>query len=366
MIKFLDLHKLNARFETEFQEKFKSFLDSGHYILGKEVLKFEEDFASYCGTKYCVGTSNGLDALILIFEALKQLGKLKEGDEVLVPANTYIASILSVLHAGLNPIFIEPDLHTYNISPNHILDKITSKTKAILVVHLYGQLADMNQIGPIAEANGLLVIEDAAQAHGAQNKFGVKAGNFGYASGFSFYPSKNLGALGDAGAVTTNDLELKEVIGKLRNYGNKEKYINQYAGFNNRLDELQAGILNIKLATLDADNIRRRQIAKRYLKEINNEKLVLPQYDGSENHVFHVFVVMVDHRKNFIEYLKNSNIESLIHYPISPSEQEAFLQFQELELPLTKSIHDRVVSLPISPVLEENEIDYVIKTINHY
>ena len=366
MIKFLDLHKVNARFENDFQLKFKSFLDSGHYILGKEVSKFEADFASYCGTKYCVGTSNGLDALILIFKALIQLGKLKEGDEVLVPANTYIASILSVMHAGLKPVFVEPDLGSYNISPKHILNNITSHAKAILVVHLYGQLADMDQIGLIAEQKGLLVIEDAAQAHGAQNKSGVKAGNFGIAAGFSFYPSKNLGALGDAGAVTTNDLELKEVISKLRNYGNKEKYVNQYAGFNNRLDELQAGILNVKLPTLDADNSRRRQIAQTYLQGIRNDKLVLPQYDGSQNHVFHVFVVLVDDRKNFIKFLNSANIEFLIHYPIAPSEQEAFAQFEELSLPITKSVHERIVSLPMSPVLEDHEIDYVIKTINHY
>jgi len=366
MIKFQDLHKINARFETEFQEQFQQFLDSGYYVLGKQVANFETHYASYCGTSNCIGTSNGLDALILIFKSFKVLGVLKENDEVLVPANTYIASILSVIHSGLKPVFVEPDIHSYNISALEIEKHITSKTKAILAVHLYGQLADMTQINSIAKKHDLLVIEDAAQAHGARDGEGNKAGNLSDAAAFSFYPSKNLGALGDGGAITTNNEKLAEIARKLRNYGSSEKYMNELAGFNNRLDEIQAAFLNIKLPILDEDNNERRRIAKRYLSEMNNEKIKLPFYKNTLDHVFHQFVVRVDNRNHFLDYLKNNDIETLIHYPIPPHKQEALRDYEALQLPITEGIHETIVSLPISPVMTENEVTQIINAINKY
>jgi dTDP-4-amino-4,6-dideoxygalactose transaminase len=353
---------------------FKRFLDSGHYILGNEVQDFEANFAAYCGTKHCIGTANGLDALILIFKAYIHLGKLQQGDEIIVPANTYIASILSVIHSGLKPVFVEPNQATFNISPSEIEKQITNKTKAILVVHLFGQLANMEAINAIAKKNNLLVIEDAAQAHGAvlSSEFRVqstellKAGNLGKASAFSFYPSKNLGALGDAGAVTTNDSELAECIRLLRNYGSSKKYENTLLGYNSRLDELQAAILNIKLQYLDSDNERRTSIAKRYLSEIKNKNVQLPFYDGSENHVFHVFVVIVDDRTRFLSHLETHHVGYLIHYPIAPHKQEALSDYQHLSLPITEHIHESCVSIPISPVMTDEDVETVISVINLY
>lgn len=366
MVKFLDLHKINLRFEADFQRKFQDFLDSGYYILGHHVKKFEADFANYCGTRFCIGTANGLDALTLIFKGFIHLDKLNEGDEVLVPANTYIASILSVLHANLKPVFVEPDAHTFNISPNNIEKHITPQTKAILAVHLYGQLADMEAINKIAKSNGLLVIEDAAQAHGAVNKDEIKAGNLSDAAGFSFYPSKNLGALGDGGAVTTNHQDLAEIISKLRNYGTSSKYVNDVIGVNSRLDEIQAAFLGIKLNSLDADNEKRRAIARQYLSRIANRKVKLPYYNGSKNHIFHVFVVQVEDRKGFVSYLESKGIQILIHYPIPPHKQEALKDYAELNLPLTETIHETILSLPISPVISNDDVDKVIQTVNSY
>jgi dTDP-4-amino-4,6-dideoxygalactose transaminase len=366
MIKFLDVQAINARFENEFQEKFKEFLNSGQYILGQEVEVFESNYANYCGTSHCIGTSNGLDALILIFKAYIQLGVLKTGDEVLVPANTYIASILSVIHSGLTPIFVEPSTKTFNISPEEIKKQITSKTRAVLVVHLYGQLADMERINAIAKMNKLLVIEDAAQAHGAIDNEGLIAGNLADAGAFSFYPSKNFGALGDAGAVTTNNAELANAVRELRNYGSKEKYVNSSLGYNNRMDTIQAAFLNIKLPILDNDNNRRREIAGRYLSEIHNKKIKLPFYDESKNHVFHVFVILVDNRSEFIKYLKRHDIETLIHYPIPSHKQEALTSFNHLSLPVTEYIHENIVSIPISPVITDIQVDQIINLINTY
>ena len=366
MIKFLDLHKINSRFEAEFQEQFEKFLKSGHYILGHEVASFEANYAKYCGTKHCIGISNGLDALILIFRAYKILGMLKENDEVIVPANTYIASILPVIHNGLKPVFVEPDSATYNISALEIEKHITSKTKAILAVHLYGQLANMNAINTVAKEHNLLVVEDAAQAHGAVCETGEKAGCLSDVAAFSFYPSKNLGALGDGGAVTTNNDVLAETIKKLRNYGASKKYVNELLGFNNRLDEIQAAFLNIKLKTLDDDNAIRRRIAKRYLSEMNNKKVKLPFYNNSLNHIFHLFVVSVENRTDFISYLERNQIQTLIHYPIAPHQQEALKDYASLNLPVTEHIHNTIVSLPISPVMNEKEVTQIINAINLY
>ncbi|WP_047545159.1 DegT/DnrJ/EryC1/StrS family aminotransferase [Psychroserpens sp. Hel_I_66] len=367
MIEFLNLNKLNARFEDEFSSQFKSFLKKGYYIKGTQVEQFEKSFADYCGTKHCIGVANGLDALTLIFKAYIELGKLNVGDEVLVPANTYIASILSVINAGLIPIFIEPDENTFNISPSEILKHIKPSVKAILVVHLYGQLANMTEINAIAKQNALLVIEDAAQAHGAFSiSEGKKAGNLSDAAGFSFYPTKNLGALGDAGAVTTNDDELAHCIKLLHNYGSSKKYVNEKLGFNSRLDELQATFLNIKLKFLDEQNDRRRAIANLYLESIKNPKIKLPYYDGTDNHVFHVFVVRVENRSHFMDYLENSKIGYLIHYPIAPHQQKALIKYKSLYLPVTEVIHDSVISIPLSPVMTNAEVQTVINALNLY
>jgi dTDP-4-amino-4,6-dideoxygalactose transaminase len=383
MIPFLDLKKINERYETAFQEKLKVVLEKGWYILGNEVTAFETNFARYCGTKYCIGVGNGLDALTLIFKGYIQLGKLQKGDEVIVPANTYIASILAILQADLVPILVEPKLETYNINPDLISEKISSKTKAILVVHLYGQLAEMNAINEIALANNLLVIEDAAQAHGAEIDFRlksddfrlqksgeIKSGNLSNAAAFSFYPGKNLGALGDGGAVTTNDPDLAKTIQSLRNYGSETKYYNDCIGVNSRLDELQAAFLNVKLPNLDTENEHRITIAKRYLSEINNEKIILPTVSlrgtKQSNHVFHLFVIRTPNRTDLQEYLTQNNIQTLIHYPVPPHKQKALSEWNNLSFPITEKIHNEVLSLPISPVLTMEEVDCIIEILNKY
>ncbi|WP_396141835.1 DegT/DnrJ/EryC1/StrS family aminotransferase, partial [Flavobacterium sp.] len=359
MIPFLNLKKLNQPFEVVFQQKMKQFLDGGWYILGSEVKTFETNFANYCGAKHCIGVGNGLDALVLIFKGYIQLGKLQKGDEVIIPANTYIASILAVMHADLVPVLIEPRLETYTLDSEKIEAKITPKTKAILPVHLYGQLCEMEVINSIAKKHNLLVVEDAAQAHGAMwNE--IKAGNFGNAAGFSFYPGKNLGALGDAGAITTNDDALAEVLFSMRNYGSKVKYENEIIGVNSRLDELQAAFLNIKLGHLDAENESRRAIAKRYLSEIKNDKIVLPNWDFSQNHVFHLFVIRTTDRLVLQNYLKESGIETMIHYPIPPHKQKALATWNHLSLPITEQIHNEVLSIPMNSSLTNDEIDQII------
>jgi dTDP-4-amino-4,6-dideoxygalactose transaminase len=365
MIHFLNLKKLNQPFEAAFEKKMKQFLDGGWYVLGNEVKQFETDFAAYCGTKYCIGVGNGLDALVLIFKAYIQLGKLKKRDEVIVPANTYIASILAVLQADLVPVLVEPKLDSFTINPDEIEYKITSKTKAILPVHLYGQLCEMKAIIEIAKKYNLLVIEDAAQAHGTEWN-GIKAGNFGDATGFSFYPGKNLGALGDAGAITTNYDELAEVLFSLRNYGSKVKYENEILGINSRLDELQAAFLNIKLKQLDSENDFRRNLAKQYLSEIKNDKLILPAYDFSKNHVFHLFVIRTSNRLALQYFLKDNGIETMIHYPIPPHKQKALSDWNNLSFPITEKIHEEVLSIPLNSSVSKTEVDYIISKLNSY
>lgn len=366
MIPFLDLKAINARFEEEFQEKFNRFLHSGHYILGSEVALFEANFARFCGTTYCIGVGNGLDALRLILEGYKQLGKLKENDQILVAANTFIATILAIKQAGLKPVLVDADLETYNFDLNDLRHKISKETKAILPVHLYGQLAPMTELKKIANEFDLLIIEDAAQAHGAANEEGIRAGNLGDAAGFSFYPGKNLGALGDGGAVTTNDSKLAEVISKLRNYGTSKKYVNDFIGFNSRLDEIQAAFLNCKLPVLQADNERRQEIAKTYLQQISNPKIALPKIIGQKDHVFHLFVVRVENRLDFIDYLDRSGIGHLIHYPIAPHKQEALKEFAQQSLPITEKIHEEVISIPISPVMTDAQVLKVIEVLNKF
>lgn len=366
MIRFMDLHSVNKRFNKEFNQAYTKFLDSGRYILGSEVKNFENNFANYCGTKHCIGTANGLDALTLIFKAYIELGVLKKGDEVVVPANTYIASILAIIHTGLNPVLIEPDEDTFNISPSKIEEAITWKTRAVLVVHLYGQLADMNSIQDIVKKHNLLLIEDAAQAHGAINKDGIKTGNFGDAAGFSFYPSKNLGALGDAGCVTTNNLDLASMVRKLSNYGADSKYVNNVKGYNSRLDEIQAMFLNVKLPFLDSDNDYRINIANEYALKINTDKIKLPNVSKNNDHVFHQFVIRIDDRDNFVNYLNEKGVETLIHYPIPPYKQKALSEFSYLTLPITERIHKTVVSLPLYPTMNKQDVQKIIDLINTY
>lgn len=378
MIPFLDLKKMNEPYETAFQEKLKTVLDNGWYILGKELETFEKAFAEYCQTQYCIGVGNGFDALVLIFKGYIELGKLKKGDEVIVPANTYIASILAILQADLIPVLVEPKLETYNINPDLIREKITSKTKAILAVHLYGQSAEMDKINEIAQEHNFIVVEDCAQSHGikkSQNlnsKFQTgenlksKIYNLKSSSAFSFYPGKNLGCLGDGGAITTNDSELAKVLFSLRNYGSEKKYYNDYIGVNSRLDELQAGFLNLKLPNLDADNDKRRAIAKRYLNEIKNDKIELPFWDLSNNHVFHLFVIRTENRENLQEYLIQNNIQTVIHYPVPPHQQKAFSDWNTLSFPITEKIHNEVLSLPMSPVLTDSEVDFIVAVLNTY
>ncbi len=366
MIPFLDLKAINQRFEKDFQDSFHQFLESGYYILGNQVKLFEANFARYCGTKHCIGVGNGLDALRLILEGYKILGKLEENDEVLVTSNTYIATILAIKQAGLKAVLVEADLKNYNFDLEALKNSISPKTKAIMPVHLYGQLSPMEEILKLSKAYNLLVIEDAAQAHGANAANGIRAGNLGDAAGFSFYPTKNLGALGDGGAVTTNDDALASTVSKLRNYGTSTKYVNELVGFNSRLDELQAAFLNVKLPTLDADNERRRAMAKLYLSQIKNDKITLPNFDGSQNHVFHLFVVRVENRNAFIDYLDRNNVGHLIHYPIPPHRQKALSEFANLRFPNTEKIHNEIISLPMSPVMTEDEVKTVISVLNKY
>ena len=363
MISFLDLKLLNAKYRDELVQVATQVIDSGWYVQGSQVESFEKEFAAYCGTKHCIGVANGLDALILILRACKELGHLKEGDEVIVPANTYIASILAITENNLKPILVEPNELTYNISPDEIQKAITPHTKAILAVHLYGQLADMPAITNIAYKYNLLVIEDSAQAHGA-NIDGKKAGNWGDASGFSFYPGKNLGALGDAGAVTTNNDELAQTIRALGNYGSDKKYENLYQGVNSRLDEMQAAFLRVKLKHIDMEIQSRRQIAKSYLDGINNPNIQLPQWMVDEQHVFHLFVIRTKQREKLMRYLVENGVQTLAHYPIAPHQQKAYQAWSNFSFPITELVHQQVLSLPMSPVMSDEDVQTVIRVIN--
>lgn len=366
MIKFLDLQQINARHRDALIQKSTELIDSGWYIQGKMVAEFEKELAAYIGTKHAVGVANGLDALILILRACLQLGYLKPGDQVLVPANTYIASILAISENGLVPVLVEPDPETYNISCAELQKSITSGTKAVLNVHLYGRASWSQELEDLLERHQLLCIEDNAQAIGAH--FGErKTGNLGLASGFSFYPGKNLGCLGDGGAVTTNDDELARMVRVLCNYGSQKKYQNLVKGVNSRLDELQAGYLSVKLPFLDAENEARRNIAQRYINGITNPKIHLPEIpvDGSE-HVWHLFVIRTKERSRLQEYLLEKGIQTMIHYPIPPHKQEAYSEWNELSFPLTERIHEEVLSLPMSHVLTDLEVETIIGAVNSF
>lgn len=364
MIPFLDLQAINAQYRDELIAACTRVIDSGWYIAGSELAQFEQEFASYCGSKHAIGVANGLDALILTLRAWKELGKLKDGDEVIVPSNTYIASILAISANDLVPVLVEPDLATYNLCPVKTAAAITPKTRAILPVHLYGQLADMPAIMDIAQRHNLLVLEDSAQAHGASID-GKKAGNWGDASGFSFYPGKNLGALGDAGAVTTNDDELAATLRALRNYGSHEKYKNLFQGVNSRLDEIQAAMLSVKLKHLDTEIAHRRKVATAYLAGINNAAITLP-VPHDEAHVWHVFVIRCEQREALQKHLAEQGVQTLIHYPIAPHQQQAYKEWNMDSYPVSEMIHQQVMSLPIGPTVTDEQVTLVIEMVNSF
>jgi len=366
MIKFLDLYKINNMRREELKSAFERVLDSGWFIMGSELKQFEQEFATYCGVKHCIGVANGLDALILIIRAYKELGVFKDSDEILVPSNTYIASILAISENNLIPILVEPDLETYNLNAENLENGLSSRTVAILPVHLYGQLCDMETINSFAKIHNLKVIEDCAQSHGALNQYGLRAGNLGDAAGFSFYPGKNLGALGDGGAVTTNDDDLAATVRALLNYGSNIKYKNKFKGINSRLDELQAALLRVKLKYLEEETHKRQLIAHRYLEGISNPRIILPKLQFDQAHVWHLFVVRTEFRDELQQYLLQKGIQTVIHYPIPPHHQDAYAEWNQLSLPISERIHREVLSLPMSHVLSDQDVDEIILAINEY
>jgi len=382
MIKFLDIQKVTERFEPELSQAIQRVVKRGWFLLGEEVEAFEIEYAAYIGSKYCIGVANGLDSLRLIFNAYLVLGIMKEGDEVIVPANTFIASILAISDNKLKPVLVEPDINTYNLDISLIENHITSRTKAIMVVHLYGQACWSDKIIKVAKKYNLKIIEDNAQAVGAlvQSKIGNvehltnrRTGSLGHAAGHSFYPGKNLGALGDGGAVTTNEDELARVIRALANYGSTKKYINDYQGLNSRLDELQAAVLRVKLPFLDGDNQRRREIAQYYIENIKQPDIILPVLKSSDkqkplhsvlSHVWHLFVILHPHRDNLQKHLTDHGVQTLIHYPIPPHKQRAFSDWNNLYIPITEKISLECLSLPISNVMSDEDAEQVVKLIN--
>jgi dTDP-4-amino-4,6-dideoxygalactose transaminase len=372
MIKFLDLKAINDSFEPELSDAVKRVLDSGWYLLGKENEAFEKEYASYIGTKHCIGVANGLDALRLIFKAYIEMGIMQNGDEVIVPANTYIASILAITDNRLVPVLVEPDIKTYNIDSKLIEAKITKRTKAILLVHLYGQNAMNSEMKQLVDKYKLKLIEDNAQAAGCYY-YNKRTGSLGDVAGHSFYPGKNLGALGDGGAVTCNDEKLAFVIRALANYGSSKKYVNDYQGLNSRLDEIQAAILRVKLKRLDADNQRRREIAQYYIENIKHPDIILPTFNFELStlnfqltHIWHLYVIRTQNRDRLQQYLTENDIQTLIHYSIPPHKQLAYKEWNGMSFPITEKIHNEVLSLPISAVLTIREVKYVVKAINSF
>lgn len=365
VIKFLDLQKINAQYASELKQAAYRVIDSGWYLMGNELNSFEQNYASFCNVKYALGVANGLDALRLIFKGYIELGVMKKGDEVIVPANTYIASVLAITDNGLIPIFVEPDIQTLNLDSTKIEAVISKRTKAILTVHLYGQISTDQRMLDVCHKFKLKLIEDGAQSHGAKWE-GKISGAIGDAAGHSFYPGKNLGALGDAGAVTTNDEALADTIKALRNYGSHKKYENLYQGLNSRLDEIQAAFLNVKLKYINDDILGRRKVANFYLNNITNNSLILPKVINDNGHVWHLFVVLTENRAQLNSYLEKKGIQSLIHYPIPPHKQEAFKEFNSLNFPITEKIHKEVLSLPISACMTTTEINYVVEALNNY
>lgn len=370
MIPFLDLKGLNSQYSNELSEAASRVIASGWYVQGEEVKEFEREFSEFCGTRYCVGVANGLDALILTLRAWKELGRLQEGDEVIVPANTYIASILAITENGLVPVLVEPDEATFNLSLRKTADAITSKTRVVLAVHLYGKLSPMPEVLSLAREHGLLILEDSAQAHGAEIN-GRKAGNWGDASAFSFYPGKNLGAIGDAGAVTTNDEELAATIRALGNYGSQQKYHNLYQGVNSRLDEIQAAMLRVKLRHLNSESVRRKEVALAYASGINHSRIMQPigpkeSLESLTDHAFHLYVIRTEHRNELQKHLLHEGVQTLVHYPIPPHQQQAYSSWNADSYPLTELIHNQVLSLPMSPVLTDEQVNTVVSACNSF
>lgn len=368
MIKFLDLKKINDSYEPELSIAIKRVLDSGWYLLGNEVHEFENEYAKFIGTKHCIGVANGLDALRLILRAYIELRVMKEGDEIIVPANTFIASVLAISENKLRPILVEPSLDTYNIDPFLIEEKITERTKGIMIVHLYGQNSMHPEIQRLVDKYHLKLIEDNAQSQGCY--YGAKrTGSIGDAAGHSFYPGKNLGALGDAGAVTTDDNELATMVRVLGNYGSSRKYLNDYKGLNSRLDEIQSAVLRIKLRNLDNDNLNRKKAAYFFIENIKSKKIALPRFEYSVDdmsHVWHLFVIRTKERNRLQDYLTSKGIQSIIHYPIPPHRQEAFKELNYLSLPISELIHNQVLSLPISPIVTNEELQEIVSTVNSF
>jgi dTDP-4-amino-4,6-dideoxygalactose transaminase len=369
MIPFLDLKAVNNSYEPELTEAVIRVTKSGRYLLGSEVQVFEEEYSTFIGTVHCIGVGNGLDALRLIFKAYMELGIMKAGDEIIVPANTYIASILAITDNKLIPVLVEPDNVTFNIDPGRIEEKITERTKGIMLVHLYGQNSMSSKIDGLVKKYSLKLIEDNAQAAGCFYEQ-QRTGSIGDAAGHSFYPGKNLGALGNGGAITTNDDKLALLIRALSNYGSTKKYVSDYQGLNSRLDEIQAAILRVKLKRLDADNQRRREIAQFYCENINHPEIILPQLTTHNSqpttHIWHLFVIRTPLREKLQQYLTENQIQTLIHYPIPPHRQLAYKEWNELSFPITENIHNEVLSLPMSQVMSDEEVDKVLLVFRNY
>lgn len=365
MIKFFDIQKVTEKYSVEIHDAVNRVVDSGWYLQGEENKLFEADYSYYIGTKFCVGCGNGLDALIWIFRAYIEMGVMKPGDEVIVPANTYIASILAITENGLKAVLVEPDINTYEIDDSKIESAITNKTKAILIVHLYGRCAYTNMIDDLCRRYNLKLIEDNAQAHGC--KFdGKRTGSLGDAAGHSFYPGKNLGAFGDAGAVTTNDEELANTVRALANYGSTKKYVFKYTGRNSRLDEIQAAVLDVKLKHLDEDNARRKQVAKYYIEHITNSGIIVPKVEDWDANVFHIFPIRCKLRNELQQFLNEKGVQTIIHYPIPPHKQECYKGWNSLSLPITEMIHNEELSLPMGQVLSEGDVNYIVDVLNEY
>ena len=367
MIKYLPLKQINDRYDAELREAVGRVMDSGWYLKGEHTQRFEKNYATYIGTKYCVGVANGLDALTLILRAYIEKGVMQPGDEVIVPANTFIASILSISDCGLTPVLVEPSIDTFQIDDSQIEEVITERTKALMIVHLYGRCAYTEKIGMICKKHQLKLIEDNAQAHGCfapmDNGQWRRTGSLGDAAAHSFYPGKNLGALGDAGAVTTNDEELAQIIEELGNYGSSKKYVFDYQGRNSRLDEIQAAMLDVKLRHLDEDNQRRQAIADYYINNVKHPEILLPTPSQS---VYHIFPILCERRDELQQYLKENGVETMIHYPIPPHKQACYKEWNDLSFPITERIHRQELSLPCHPAMKQEEADQIVSLLNRF
>jgi dTDP-4-amino-4,6-dideoxygalactose transaminase len=364
-VPYLSLQEVTRQYREEIHEAVLRVVDSGWYLQGEENQRFEEEYSVYLGVKHTIGVANGLDALILIFRAYMEMGLLKAGDEVIVPGNTFIASIMSITENGLVPVFVEPRIDNFQIDETLIEERISEKTRAVLLVHLYGQCSYTDKIGALCRERGLLLIEDNAQAHGCLFG-GRKTGSLGHAAGHSFYPGKNIGAFGDAGAVTTDDDKLASIIRALANYGSYKKYVFKYVGRNSRLDEIQAAVLRVKLSHLEEELEKRRAVARAYVQGIHNSVVKLPEIDDWKGHVFHIFPILSSRRDDLQVYLSSLGIHTGIHYPIPPHRQECYKEYTNLSMPITERIHDEELSLPMGPVLSEEQVCYVVDTINKW